>query len=255
MTKHVVKETVSLRDLAATIVDVLDMKVGSPFPGSSLARYWDGKPTTPPTTHASLRPGALRGPPRVRRPMSTLTVYPEKSWPLGALNDGDWSYIRGEGNVHEELFRVSQDAWEQHNLARDPAARPILERMRQTLVRLTGGPLRTSDDSIVDDHAGSEIGAAITPQSAYLVGILNKSSSEINPETLALELGVCQHVSGSKNEPCRSAGPAHIDKVSNPASLTEPARSDSQHQLLTFSRRALGGRACFIACDHEESPP
>ena len=66
---------------------------------------------------------------------------PKKSWPLGALNDGDWSYIRGEGNVREELFRVSKDAREQHNLARDPAAQPILERMRQTLGRLTGGPL------------------------------------------------------------------------------------------------------------------
>ena len=41
-TKQVVKETVSLRDLAATIVDVLGLEAGSPFPGSSLARYWDG---------------------------------------------------------------------------------------------------------------------------------------------------------------------------------------------------------------------
>ena len=43
--------------------------------------------------------------------------------------------------MHEELFRVGQDAWEQRNLARDPAAQPVLERMRQALVRLTGGPL------------------------------------------------------------------------------------------------------------------
>ena len=40
-TRRVVKETVSLRDLAATVVDVLDLESGSPFPGESLARFWD----------------------------------------------------------------------------------------------------------------------------------------------------------------------------------------------------------------------
>ena len=39
---RVVTETVSLRDLAATIVDVLGFKAGSPFPGNSLARFWNG---------------------------------------------------------------------------------------------------------------------------------------------------------------------------------------------------------------------
>ena len=140
VTGHVVKETVTLRDLAATIVDVLDLEAGSPFPGSSLARYWDGKPTTPPPTHAPSDPALSEVVPGLANNVDAHGL-PRKSWPLGALNDGDWSYIRREGNVHEELFRVGQDAWEQHNLARDPAARPVLERMRQALVRLTGGPL------------------------------------------------------------------------------------------------------------------
>ena len=48
--KRVVKETVSLRDLPATIVDLLDLEAGSPFPGTSLARYWDpARPAAPPT--------------------------------------------------------------------------------------------------------------------------------------------------------------------------------------------------------------
>ena len=38
--KRIVKETVSLRDLAATVVDVLGLAAGSPFPGESLARLW-----------------------------------------------------------------------------------------------------------------------------------------------------------------------------------------------------------------------
>jgi arylsulfatase A-like enzyme len=138
--KQIVKETVSLRDLAATVVDVLGMEAGSPFPGSSLARYWDGRSTrTPPAQTSSdvvlseVVPGFA----------INVDAYglPKRSWPLGALNDGDWSYIRGEGNVREELFRVSKDARQQRNLASDPAVRPVLERMRQTLGQLTGGPL------------------------------------------------------------------------------------------------------------------
>ena len=38
-TAQIVKETVSLRDMAATIVDVLGLESGSPFPGGSLARF------------------------------------------------------------------------------------------------------------------------------------------------------------------------------------------------------------------------
>jgi arylsulfatase A-like enzyme len=140
VTGHVVKETVTLRDLAATIVDVLDLEAGSPFPGSSLARYWDGKPTTPPPAHAPDAPALSEVVPGLANYVDAHGL-PIKTWPLGALNDGEWSYIRREGNVHEELFRVGRDAREQRNLARDPAALPVLERMRQALARLAGGPL------------------------------------------------------------------------------------------------------------------
>ena len=62
-------------------------------------------------------------------------------WPLAALTDGDWSYIRREGQVHEELFRLREDAQERHNLADDPVQKPVLERLRATLGKLTAGPL------------------------------------------------------------------------------------------------------------------
>ena len=41
----VVGETVSLRDLPATIVDLLGLGAGSPFPGISLARFWRNSPS------------------------------------------------------------------------------------------------------------------------------------------------------------------------------------------------------------------
>jgi hypothetical protein len=66
---------------------------------------------------------------------------PNKTWPLGALKQNEWSYIRREGDVAEELFHIREDMREQRNLAGDPATRPTLERMRKTLGRLTDGPL------------------------------------------------------------------------------------------------------------------
>jgi arylsulfatase A-like enzyme len=133
--KRIVPETVSLRDLAATIVDVLDLKTGSPFPGKSLARFWDGSSPAPMAEQAlsevvpidRLKPDALE--------------MAKPHWPLAAVNEGGWTYIRREGDVHEELFHLREDAKESKNLAGSPAARPELARMHGTLSRLTAGPL------------------------------------------------------------------------------------------------------------------
>jgi hypothetical protein len=54
---------------------------------------------------------------------------------------GEWSYIRRENNVREELFHLPVDRNEQRNRADDPAARATLERTRAKLNDLTAGPL------------------------------------------------------------------------------------------------------------------
>jgi arylsulfatase A-like enzyme len=139
-TRRIINETVSLRDLAATVVDVLGLETGSPFPGNSLARYWRETSPTAPLAPAPAGPALSEVVPGLAVNVDAYGL-PNRSWPLGALHDGDWSYIRGEGNVREELFHVKNDAKEQRNLAHDPTSRPILEKMRQTLGQLTGGPL------------------------------------------------------------------------------------------------------------------
>jgi arylsulfatase A-like enzyme len=139
-TKKVITETVSLRDLAATIVDVLGVEAGSPFPGSSLARYWREQSVASPLARAPAEPALAEVVPGFAINVDAYGL-PQKSWPLGALDDGAWSFIRSEGNVHEELFHRSTDKKEQRNLALNPAAQPVLDRMRQTLLKLTGGPL------------------------------------------------------------------------------------------------------------------
>jgi arylsulfatase A-like enzyme len=138
--KRVVTETVSLRDLAATVVDVLGLTTGSPFPGDSLVRLWQG----PAPALASGRSVADHGLAEVvpNDPLNRdLSGLPKRGWPLGGLADGEWSYIRREGDVREELFHLFNDEKEQRNLVHDPAARPALERMRDHLKELTAGPL------------------------------------------------------------------------------------------------------------------
>jgi len=127
-TKRVVTDTVSLRDLPATIVDVLGMADGSPFPGASLARLWE----------QAARPAAL---PFESVNQALTEVVPLDRWPLGGLVVGEWSYVRREHNAREELFHLRVDRNEQRNRADDPAARATLERMRAKLNNRTAGPL------------------------------------------------------------------------------------------------------------------
>lgn len=131
--------TASLRDVAATLADLAGLEERSAFPGASLARFWNGQPA-PDLGVAEGRALSEVVPYDPLDPAADRLIR-EPRWPLAALSDGDWTYIRREGEIREELFHVRVDAAESHNLATDPAARSPLERMRQLLGGLTGGPL------------------------------------------------------------------------------------------------------------------
>ena len=139
-TRRVVNETVSLRDLAATVVDVIGQEAGSPFPGNSLARFWDGTSAAGTTARGSRFRAGRAGLAQHSAQPRYLSL-PQDVVAAGRPQGREWSYIRHEGDVREELFHLGEDAREQHNLASDPATLPMLERMRATLGRITGGPL------------------------------------------------------------------------------------------------------------------
>ena len=63
---------------------------------------------------------------RTTRTSAITGVCPSRLSPLGAVKEGEWSYIRREGDVREELFHLREDAKEQRNLAGDPAAQTTL---------------------------------------------------------------------------------------------------------------------------------
>jgi arylsulfatase A-like enzyme len=144
-TRPVISETVSLRDLPATVVDLLDLEAGAPFPGTSLTRLWDSSPS---------------GGARADRPVSTTSpalseVVPtdplepdpaklledRRAW--ASLAEGDSIYIRiRQGELdREELFDLREDARQSRNLADDPARQSDLARMRATLNQMIAGPL------------------------------------------------------------------------------------------------------------------
>jgi arylsulfatase A-like enzyme len=133
--KREIAETVSLRDLPATILDLLGIKSGSPFPGASLARFWNG--TAAPTTAEPL----------LSELVATDRLNPDPSELLrtrravSSLAEGDWVYIRREGVVEDELYNLRDDPHEMNNLAADPNWRTQREHLRATMDRMTGGPL------------------------------------------------------------------------------------------------------------------
>jgi hypothetical protein len=144
----VINDTVSLRDLAATLVDMSGQRAASPFPGHSLARFWDTNATEGLlTTSAHSEPEAMSASAPAELALASVPpsrdslAMPKSSWPRGELTVGEWSYIRYEGEVHEELFDLRHDPSEQLNRAIDPNVETTLVRMREALGQITNGPL------------------------------------------------------------------------------------------------------------------
>ena len=130
--RPVVSETVSLRDLPATVVDLLGLEAGAPFPGASLAPLW-ARPSSE-TVVEPTGPGPALSevvPIDPVDPESAELLERRRAW--ASLAEGDWIYIRREGGDPEELFDLRADGRERHNRAGDPAVQPVIEQMRQDI--------------------------------------------------------------------------------------------------------------------------
>jgi arylsulfatase A-like enzyme len=124
---RVVDEPVSLRDLPATFVDLLGQGLDSPFPGTSLVRYWqpesgqNGHSSSPAFSEVALRNKISRNPTRApawRGPMQSLVA------------DGK-AYIRN-ADGRAELYDILSDPAETRDLAgsTDPQT---LDRLRDSI--------------------------------------------------------------------------------------------------------------------------
>ncbi len=135
--RGVVNGLVSLRNLPATIVELVGLEADSPFPGPSLAALWR-------------RPSPDPGPVRIDDVLSELTGpnpsdpnqgrSPARRGPLISLAEGDYVYIRNEGDGAEELFDERDDPGELRNRAGVEGLRPVLERFRERVKQLRARP-------------------------------------------------------------------------------------------------------------------
>ncbi|QEH33143.1 Choline-sulfatase [Aquisphaera giovannonii] len=140
--RPVVTESVSLRDVPATVLDVLGLGADAPFPGQSLAGLWSdasgAAPDPPPRPSPALSEVVPTNP---GEPDPARMVRDRRAW--ASLAEGDLIYIqvRGRDGLREELFDLREDPLQRRDLSRDPAHRPLLDGMRGRLERATAGPL------------------------------------------------------------------------------------------------------------------
>jgi arylsulfatase A-like enzyme len=126
----VVRETVSLRDLSATITDLVGLGPGSPFPGRSLAGLWRD---TSPEAASDSGVGAISELAASNPANPNQGRSPASRGPLVSLASGDFVYIRNEGDGSEELFDERDDPRELTNRAHIDVMQPLVQRFRARL--------------------------------------------------------------------------------------------------------------------------
>ncbi len=132
-----VRRTVSLRDIPATVVDLVGLGADSPFPGRSLAQLWRDSPAgAVPSDAESVVLSELPAP-----TPNDFGRSPARRGPMLSLAEGDFVYIRNQGDGTEELFNERDDPRELTNRARVDALKPVLERFRDlgALINLKDG--------------------------------------------------------------------------------------------------------------------
>jgi arylsulfatase A-like enzyme len=123
---RVVDEPVSLRDIPATIVDLVGSDRDAPFPGRTLGRFWKGEPG------ASVASEPLRM--ETTRPLVLMNEgrEPASKGPMVSIVAEGMHFIRS-GDGSEELFAMKTDPEERVNLAGLPIAAAALQRFRAIL--------------------------------------------------------------------------------------------------------------------------
>jgi arylsulfatase A-like enzyme len=127
---RVVERPVSLRDVPATVLDLLGGNYPRPFPGKSLARTWNGS-LNPTESLSDLILSEIEAPPE-DDPNRGLS--PAARGPMISVVDEEFHYIRG-GDGREELYDLKRDPAEIRDLASLPELASKLGRFRANVRR------------------------------------------------------------------------------------------------------------------------
>jgi arylsulfatase A-like enzyme len=126
---RVVAQPVSLREIPATVVDLLGLGPDAPFPGRSLGRFWAADSEAA-AARAPLEPLLMEtGKPIV---LTNQGREPAAKGPLGSLIAGGMHYIRS-ADGSEELYSLRSDPDERLNVAGSPMARAVVQGFRDRL--------------------------------------------------------------------------------------------------------------------------
>jgi arylsulfatase A-like enzyme len=124
-----VPQPVSLRDLPATVVDLLELQGPALFPGASLARYWNSRNGDEPVADPLLS-GISFTPYLPAR-------FPVSKGDMKSLVENDKHYIKN-GDGREELYHFENDPAEEHDLVGTEATQALLQRLRRHLALILG---------------------------------------------------------------------------------------------------------------------
>jgi arylsulfatase A-like enzyme len=121
-----VSERVTLRDLPATVIDLLGSAGAPVLPGRSLVGFWGQAPNSSQT-------GASPLVSEVRRARNAHPWYAVSRGDMQSIIVGRHHYIRN-GDGREELYDVVADPSEKRDLAHSPDSGPVIEACRAALV-------------------------------------------------------------------------------------------------------------------------
>ena len=155
-----VTQPVSLRDLAATVADLIGRGTDHPFPGRSLAGRWSGAavPNDPIIVEVEQQ-----------TKFSPTPTIPASLGPMRGLILGSWVYIRGGDG--ERLFDLARDPKQARDLVGSSEVEPILLDLRANLDGLERGdrtlePSRIARDLAPRARRGFGMTRAETPRRA-----------------------------------------------------------------------------------------
>ena len=123
-----IQTPITLRELASTIVDLLDFTREAPFPGRSLARYWETSPAPSPIQDEPLLA-------ELTRVTGQPAWFPASKGNMKSLVFQGMRYIKN-GDGAEELYNFSDDPWEVTNLAALAGHAATLAQFRVLLGRM-----------------------------------------------------------------------------------------------------------------------
>jgi arylsulfatase A-like enzyme len=121
----IISTPVSLRDLPATVVDLVGLTHQSPFPGRSLAGHWSES-------------GAQTADPEellLSETADELSKVPTNTRATRSLVQHSKLYIRNKDGC-EELYDLSTDPTESHDISGSPEAQHLINRFRTTMARI-----------------------------------------------------------------------------------------------------------------------